>query len=146
MAHDYDPSWDYDIDEDPLGEVRKLVDEFVAAHAQVLAALELETPTVAYVNGLKSGGHLAKYASGTAPDLVIVLDSRYLVEMADEYGVRLEAAVESTLLHEYGHAYFDARGEREEMDPETEELVVEKFAHTYWETRDIEESMKVLAR
>lgn len=144
--HDYDPSWDYDLDEEPLDEVKSLVDRFVRQHGEIFRALKMPSPHVFYVLSLVEGEHLAKFVSGTAADPFIVLDSRYLDEQADESNVHLEDAVESTLLHEYGHAYLEATGEHEEMDEDQEERLVEKFAKTYWKTRDLKKSVKVLTR
>lgn len=144
--HDYDPSWDYDLDENPLDEVKRLVDRFLREHKEVFKALKMQTPHVFYVTGLDEGKHLAKYVSGTAADPFIVLDTRYLDDQADTFNVHLEDAVESTLLHEYGHAYLEATGEHEEMGERQEERLVEKFAKTYWKTRDLKKAVKVLAQ
>lgn len=145
MSHDYDPSWDYEMDEKPLEEVTRLVDRFLKDHQQIFSVLRLPTPKVFFVTGLGEKGHLAKYINGTSSEPFIVLDAEELDAQADEYGVRLEDAVESTLLHEYGHAYLDATGRHEDMKPEKEERIAEKFAKTYWETRDLKKAMKVLS-
>lgn len=144
--HDYDPSWDYELDEEPLDQVKRLVDRFLVAHEPVFHALDIPVPHVFYVTGLIKGEHLAKFISGTASDPFIVLDSRYLDRQADEWGVHLEDAVESTLLHEYGHAYLESTGENEEMSGNQEERLVEKFAKTFWKTRDVKKAMDVLSR
>lgn len=144
--HNYDPSWDYEMDDQPLDEVKRLVDRFVDAHAPIFRALKMPTPHVFYVTGLDESEHLAKFVGGTSSDPFIVVDSRYLDEQAGKFNVHLEDAVESTLLHEYGHAYLEATGEHEEMDEPKEERLVEKFAKTYWKTRDLKKSMKVLSR
>lgn len=142
--HDYDPSWDYEIDEEPLDEVKRLVDRFLVDHSPIFHALKMEPPHIFYVKGLDAGEHLAKYINGTASDPFIVIDSRYVDEQADQFNVHLADAVESTLLHEYGHAYLDGTGEHEEMSQEKEERLVEKFAKTYWKTRDLKKSLKIL--
>lgn len=144
--HDYDPSWDYELDDEPLDEVKRLVDRFVEAHDPIFRALKMTVPHVFYVTGLDEGKHLAKFVSGTASDPFIVLDSRYLDEQADKFNAALEDAVESTLLHEYGHAYLEATGEHDEMSEHQEERLVEKFAKTYWKTRDPKKAVKVLSR
>lgn len=145
--HEYDPSWNYQEDEEPLPDVVRLVDEALKAHEQegVFRGLELLPVHVFYVTGLEEEGHLAKYASGTSSDPFIMLDTRYLEAVADEYGVRLWDAVESTLLHEYGHAYMEATGRHDEVSEAREERIVEKFAKTYWKTRDLKKAIKVLA-
>lgn len=144
--HDYDPSWDYEVDDQPLDEVKRLVDRFVEAHAPIFLALKMPAPHVFYVTGLDEGEHLAKFASGTSSDPFILVDSRYLDGQADKFNVHLEDAVESTLLHEYGHAYLEATGEHEEMDELQEERLVEKFAKTYWKSRDLKRALRVLVR
>lgn len=143
--HDYDPSWDYELDEQPLKEVRLAVEHFLRKHADVYSALNLQAPHIFYVTGLEAGEHLAKFVSGTSADPFIVLDARYLLDQADEYGVRLDDAVESTLLHEYAHAYMETTGQHEDLSPAKEERLAEKFAKTYWKTRDLKKAVKVLA-
>jgi len=143
--HDYDPSWDYELDDEPLDEVKRLVDRFVGEHEPIFRALKMPTPHVFYVTALDEGEHLAKFVSGTSSDPFIVLDSRYLDEQADRFNVALGDAVESTLLHEYGHAYLEATGEHEEMDERKEERLVEKFAKTYWKSRNLRKAVKVLS-
>lgn len=144
--HDYDPSWDYDLDEEPLEDVKRLVNRFIMEHEPVFKALKMPAPHVFYVTGLDEGEHLAKFVSGTSSDPFIVVDSRYLDEQADKFNVHLEDAVESTLLHEYGHAYLEATGEHEGIGESKEERLVEKFAKTYWKTRDLKKAVKVLSR
>lgn len=145
--HEYDPSWDYQEDEAPLPAVVELVDRALQLHEQegVFRELQLLPAHVFYVTGLEGEGHVARYASGTSSDPFIVLDSRHLDDVAREYGVRLWDAVESTLLHEYGHAYMEATGRREDLDPDDEERIVEKFAKTYWKTRSLKKAIKVLS-
>jgi hypothetical protein len=144
--HEYSPEWDYEIDEEPLDDVVKLVDQVLKLHEQegVFLGLELRPAHVFYVTGLEEERHLAKYISGTSEDPFIVLDLRYLEATAFEYGVRLLDEVESTLLHEYGHAYMEATGRHDEMSAAREERIVEKFAKTYWKTRDLKKAIKVL--
>ena len=149
MSHDYRPEWDYEVDRRPLKAVRDLVDLYLfddsvatsrGAHGEVLRELGIERPTVHYVTGLAEGKHLAKFVSGTSSAPVIVVDTRAMRAAEREYGVSLDTVVESTLLHEYGHAFVESVGA--ELDDE--EGVVERFAHYVWETRDYEGGVRDL--
>lgn len=144
MAHDYDPEWDYGLDPNPDPRVKRLVARFLKEHRKLLDAMDLLKPTVYYVANL--GDDLAKYIDGTREDLVVVMDAPGIVETAGEHGAGLEDAVETTLLHEYAHAYFDATGENEEMDLGDEEALAEEFTHEYWSRRDVGSAMEVLKR
>lgn len=126
MTSDYDPEWDYQIDKRPSAEVVAAVRAALQHYAAVFAELELDTPQVYYVKGL--GPHLARYVSGTRNSPVIVLDAKGVIRTAKKYGVDLKDGVESTILHEVGHAYLDSV----EVEVEDEEDLVEHFAETAW--------------
>jgi hypothetical protein len=65
--------------------------------------------------------------NGTASTrLVIVCDATAMFDVAEEYGVDLSVIADTTLLHEYGHAFADTSGA--DLDEEEEERVVEEFA------------------
>jgi len=144
MPHEYDPEWDYELDENPNKAVQRLVDKYLKRHGFIFDALHFdEPPRVHFVTDL-GGSHVARYINGTRNMPVIVIDIPALLDAAKEYGVEMEDAVEPTLLHEYGHAYMDATGYHEEMSEDEEEDRVEAFAHTYWMTGDINEALKQL--
>ena len=145
MAHDYDPAWDYDIDETPDELIVAFVNRFRMEHRPLIDALGLSQPSFHYVVGLDADEHLAKYVSGTSSAPVIVMDADAILNAADRFSVSVETAVETTMLHEYGHAYLESTGENEDMDPHNEERLVEKFAKTYWKTRSVKRSVTVLS-
>jgi hypothetical protein len=126
MTSDYDPEWDYQIDKKPSAEVVAAVRATLQRYAAVFSELDLDTPQVYYVRGL--GPHLARYVSGTRDSPVIVLDAKGVIRTAKKYRVGLEDGVESTILHEVGHAYLDSV----EAEVEDEEELVERFAKTAW--------------
>jgi preprotein translocase subunit YajC len=49
-------------------------------------------------------GDLARWVRGSVNPPVIVLDSDYITRSCEQYGVDLETGVETTILHELGHA------------------------------------------
>jgi hypothetical protein len=144
MSHDYDPSWDYEIDERPDEVVIAFAERFLSEHAPLFRTLGLSAPTLHYVVDLDAEDHLAKYVSGTSSAPVIVVDAEAVLNAAGKFEVPLEVAVETTLLHEYGHAYLESTGQNEDMEPHDEERLVERFAKTYWKTRSMKRAIKVL--
>lgn len=129
MTHNYDPSWDYDLDPRPHPETARHVATILARYTDLWAAMKLAAPRVYFVRRLKP--HLARYVNGTTSQPVIVVDAAAHVRSARRYGVDLYDAVLGTLLHEVGHAYVETTGL--ELDSDTEEEIVERFAHTTWE-------------
>jgi hypothetical protein len=140
MAHDYDPEWDYEVRKRPLAAVKAQVAASLPLVAEFAALLGLAPPVIHYVANLED--HLARYINGTAPDPVLVLDDRGIAATAKEYGVRLRDGVESTLLHEMGHAYVDSVGMAWAWDDEEE--IVEKPARIFFRTGDIEAAAQFL--
>jgi predicted Zn-dependent protease with MMP-like domain len=112
---------------------------------EVLEVLGLEPPIIIYVKNLK--GDLGRYARGSAKSRdtdrrpVILLDSQAIIAASKEYDVDLVTTVESTLWHELGHAFLNYYGR---WATEDEEGATELFAHTIWETRNVEAAMEYL--
>jgi hypothetical protein len=121
-----------------------MVSGLVASHSVLLAHLDLNAPEIYFVKNLSLRHHLAKYIDGTMTDPVFVIDAGSIQRAAKKYDVALDTAFESTLLHEYGHAWLDAKFMSDRPADEGEEDAVESFARKYWLTRDIETSMKIL--
>ena len=130
--HDYDPEWDYELDKKPAAAVVAAVKGLLnrCEFKFVLKSLGLDKPAVYYVKGLK-GDVLARYIDGTRDTPVIVVDAKAITSTSAKYGVVLDDGVESTIMHELGHAYLDSACD-EDSKPEDEEEIVEEFARLFW--------------
>lgn len=124
-SHDYDVASDYGVDRRPPADVKKATADVARRRADVAEMLGLAWPRVAFVRDLEDD-HLARYVSGTSSSPVVVLDGRALRSEALARGLALSDAVETTLMHELGHAYFDSIVA--DLDPDEEEAAVEAFA------------------
>lgn len=142
----------YSPDDSPQPEVVKLVPEILESHKGILQALRLGPISVGYVENFGDDpdeDHLARFVSSTASSPAFLLNSHQIKRTADRYGVALIDGVESTLLHEYGHAWMEKKyGEDrfEDSDRDDEEEIVEEFAKYYWEWRNAKEAIKILKR
>jgi hypothetical protein len=132
MTHDYDPSWDYEIETMPVAAVVTAVEAAKSELEKTAAALGLGMPTIHFVRGLDKR-HLARYISGTSSEPVFVLDTHKLARGAVRNHLSLEAVVVPTLKHELAHAYLETWGL--ESEDGTEELV-ERFAEICWQQGD----------
>ena len=132
--HDYDPAWDYAVVE-PTEEVKEETDRIQAELMRdLIPQLEgFDSFSVAYAEDLTS---LGIYADGTSSAPVIVLDAHNILESVDEFGVGLDTAIETTIVHELGHAVQEAQG-REYDEDEAEGL-----AHSYYYDRVVPDNMK----
>jgi hypothetical protein len=139
-AHDYDPSWDYNVDPRPLKEVKRLVDYVLKDTLSLQKALGLTHIQIYYI--VKDpNGYLARYISGTSNNPVFVMSTRTIYLSAKKYGVNLGTTIETTLAHEMGHAYLESRG----IDTQDhDEDVVEEFTRYFHDTRDIQGAKKIL--
>ena len=142
MSHDYNPEWDYDLDNSPPKDVVEAVRVVLERLADVFSELGLDRPQIHFVKGLKR--YLAKYINGTRNEPVVVVDARVTKKTAARCGVSLYDGVESTIMHEIGHAYLDAALE-EDAHPDDEEEVVEHFAKLIWEGY-VEDAIEELKR
>ena len=139
-SHDYDPSWDYEVRKRPLPAVASAVKAAEGILKDFCDLLDLPTPTIHYVTD--TGDHLARYVNGTSTAPVFVVNDRALAATAKRHGVKLRDAVESTLLHEAGHAYVDSSGMSGEWDDE--EDLVEEPARVFFRNGDIENAARSL--
>lgn len=140
MSHDYDPNWDYEVRKRPIAAVKAQVARARSLVAMFSELLGLVPPTYHYV--ADTGDHLARYVNGTSVAPVIVLNDKALAASARAHGVPLRVAVESTLLHEMGHAYVDSVGMAWEWDDEEE--IVEAPARWFFRRGDIEGAANLL--
>lgn len=129
--HDYDPSWDYEVVK-ASSEVRKLSNASKKEiKTYVLAKIEGTIFRNFQIHFVKGTGRLGKFVDGTASEPVILLDEQELRGASKKYGVDLATAIESTMMHEIGHALQEVNGL-----PKSEEQA-ERFAKEYWETGSV---------
>jgi hypothetical protein len=140
MASEYDPNWDYEVRKRPLPAVKAQVEAARSLVAMFSELLGLEPPEIHYV--ADTGDHLARYVNGTATSPVVVVNDKMISATAKRYGVPMHTAVESTLLHEMGHAYVDSVGMSGEWDDEEE--IVEAPARAFFRNGDIEGAANLL--
>ena len=139
-SHDYNPAWDYSVDARPLKAVKKLVDYILRDTVQLQKALGFSKVSVAYIVNDGRGG-LARYIAGTMDNPYIVISTRTLASAAKRYGVNLGTAVETTIVHEFGHAYLEMCG----IDTaEHDENIVEDFAREFDDSRDVKKCVAIL--
>lgn len=125
-GHDYDPAWDYNVQE-PDRYVAPSAAAFVRSKLFMRALREMGLgPVQVFYAPLRRC--LGKYVNGTSSAPVIGLDPEQCGTASYRYDVDLDVVVESTLLHELGHAFVDAMGFAG-LQPRKEERVVEAFAH-----------------
>lgn len=138
---DYDPSWDYEVVKKPLPEVQKLVDSILRDLDPLKKQLGFHNVYVHYIKAPSSD--LARYINGTMDNPHFVLNAKGIYAAAKKYGVNLGTAVETTLTHEFGHAYLEMNG----IDTaDHDEKVVEEFAHEFHHYRNIKTSIGILDR
>jgi len=133
--HDYDPSWEYEIDESPAEELASYCDSVMdEINSRLIPEIGMGKAKIAYLADLHSEhGGIAVYINGTAPYPVFGLDLRAITEacqeIVDEYGGdhcrEVQIGIRSSLIHELGHAIQDWMG----MDLDEDEA--ETFARDY---------------
>jgi hypothetical protein len=108
-------------------EVVKDIKEYLIPQLRIFKSFD-----VYFVKKL-GGGHLGRYIDGTRSHPFIVVDEAACKRTSmrsfggiERHGVDLLTVIQTTILHELGHAVQDALGL--EMDEEQ----AERFAHTYW--------------
>ena len=129
--HDYKPEWDFTLRSKPLVSVKQEVLRITGTIQDIADLLGLGPVSFHYAD-LSEQDHLARYVNGTNDAPVVILDDRGIERAAKAGRVPLSVAVETTLVHEMGHAYVDSVGLSGEMDDE--ENVVEGAARFFYET------------
>ena len=129
--HDYDPEWDFVLRKKPAPSVVKAVAAFSEAVADMADMLGLGPVGFHYAD-LSEQNHLARYVNGTSEAPVIVVDDRGIERAAKASRLSVAAAVQTTLVHELGHAYVDSVGLSGELDDE--EALVESGARFFFDT------------
>jgi hypothetical protein len=133
--HDYDPSWDYEVDINPDQKIVNFVDKIMKKINNVyMPKIGMGKAKVAYVK--EDEDSVARYISGTSPYPVFVLNleniKNVIEELISDWGgdaeKEIEIAIETTLYHELGHAIQDWMG------LELEEDEAENFGIKLYET------------
>jgi hypothetical protein len=123
--HDYDPAWDYDIDTDTDKQIVNYVESYINDLKSNLL------PKIGFIQNIKIGyikredDAIALYINGTQPWAVILINIEGTKEAIQQYGGRIEDAIEMSIVHEIGHAI------QEGMDLEFDEEQAEEFAFQY---------------
>ena len=130
--HDYNPSWDYEIDEIPDSQLVNITENILSEDINgfLLPKIGMGKAKTAYIKN-EGNSTLAKYVYGTAPYPVFVINLQEIKKSSDKYGVEIETAIETTLTHELGHAIQDWMG----LD--LDERVAEEFARHWYDFRQI---------
>lgn len=105
-GHDYDPSWDYEVDEDPAPEVVAAAEAARPGLEQAARSLGMGKPQIAYIHD--SGSDVAVYAWGTAPHPVLMVDGQAHMKGVDPQD--LKEAIQDSLFHEWAHGVQDWLG------------------------------------
>ena len=132
-SHDYDPGWDYEPHEDPDQEIDKKVQQIVGELRKgLLPQLGIfRNFTVSYASPNSMGGVLGRYVDGTVSEPVVMLDLAAIQESCEDYRLPLELGIETTIVHELGHAIQEAH------DLEDDEEDAEEFARQWYQQRQV---------
>ena len=128
--HDYNPNWDYEINENPDKNMIKIVDDIVyRVNNKLMPEIGMGKIKIASIK--ENNNILAKYVYGTAPYPVIVINLEAIESGSIEYDVNIGTAIETTIIHELAHAIQDW------MNIEMDEEEAEEFARHYNDFREI---------
>jgi len=133
-SHDYHPSQDYEADGNVLKDVVAAAGFWLRRVKRLASLLGLPYESMQLYFARNMGGdHLARYVDGTGSSgAVIVMDARALVRQSKKAGLDLSVAVQTTLVHEMGHAALDVRGLR--LDSLEEERLAELLAFEFFDS------------
>jgi hypothetical protein len=122
--HDYNPNWDYKIDPAPDTEIMRISEDILNnINTKILPEIGMGRAKNAYIKEDKN--ILARYIFGTAPYPVFVINIDAIKKGAKRYKVNMGVAIESTIMHELGHAIQDW------MNLDLDERQAEDFAFNY---------------
>jgi len=122
-----------------MPQVQKLVNSILRDLKPLQTALGFHKVYVHYIKADEN--ELARYISGTMDNPHFVLNARGIYNAAKEDGVNLGTTIETTLVHEFGHAYLEMCG----IDTrDHDEDVVEDFAREYNDYRNIKPHLLLL--
>lgn len=130
-SHDYDPSWDYEMDENIDEEVKESSDHALSViRSEVLPKIGMfEDVSIHFVK--LEDGLLGKFVDGTSSLPVIVVDANSIFTSCQEYNCNLDVGVQSTIMHEIGHAIQEA------YDLPKDEDQAEDFAFRWFKTKEV---------
>ena len=129
--HDYDPAWDYEMDE----KHEEYTIQFAGLKARIIDELVSELDAfddfeLAFVI-LQGDETLGLYCNGTQSKPVICIDMHNTLRESGACGVTAMDVVETTIVHELGHALQEWHG----LEPDCE--WAEDFAEAYYMHGDI---------
>lgn len=128
--HDYNPSWDYE--EDPNVDDKMVDFAFQIKNdieKNILPEIKMFKKITIYLGKIPRNVLGIKFVNGTHAEPVFVLDAQHILKGMKKYKVDMEEAIESTIMHELGHAIQGYIG-KDEHTPEAEKQA-EKFADDY---------------
>lgn len=122
--HDYNPEWDYEIDEAVDATVSKAVDAACKViKTNLIPQVDIFSDfEVHFVTGIEE---LGKYANGTYSRPVVLLSAANIMDAEAEYGIDAYTIVQQTILHELAHAIQEAS--EQEMDEDDAEAFIQKY-------------------
>lgn len=121
MPHDYRLEWDYDVTvprRDFLELTGGIIEQIERDISDMIPSFE--------IGFVKNTGRVGIFIYGTEERPVVALDVGCIRRTTRKYGIPLYAAIESTIMHELGHALQALHG----LD--FDEDVAEDFAFNYW--------------
>lgn len=124
-GHDYDPNWDHEVDDKIEISIKNHVNQYVQKlNLNLLPKLKLfKSFQVEFVNSL-SFDTIGLYVNGTVSCPMILLDIGNIEIACSE--INCLTAIETTILHELGHAIQEAEGKPFDEDE------AELFANEFW--------------
>lgn len=131
-GHDYDINWDHEPNEQVSPELQRLIADIVKEiQEKLVPKLKVfKTFKVEPVVDLNPGT-LAEYISGTYSAPVIAIDLGNIDIACEEYNSQCGVAIETTIVHELGHALQEAKGKPFDEDE------AEEFAYQWHYFREI---------
>ena len=126
--HNYDPNWDYDVVKINK-EIQEITQEIIKnISSNLLPILNIPNINVHFVENIN---RLGKYISGTSSKPVIVLDLKEIQDGMEKYNVDIRTAIETTIVHELGHAM------QEKLGISPNEQKAEELAYNWYYNKKI---------
>ena len=130
--HDYNPSWDYEIDTKADAVIVNYVNQYIdTLKKELFPQLDvMEDIKPAFIKNEKKA--LGKYISGTMQYAIILINVDLIKKMAKKYKDSIYRVIDMTILHELAHAIQDS------LNMYMNEEQAESFAVAYYYSKTIE--------
>ena len=137
--HDYNPSWDYDVEVSPDKKIVDYINNYINKVKQNIL------PQIGFIKDIKAAfikgemNTLARYVDGTRTHAVIIINIEAIKEGVKDYGVHLEDQLEITILHELAHAIQDASGlgfDEDEAEDFADDYQFSGVLNKFWENKN----------